>query len=284
MSLWSQYTRVVPDPTREQPDKKGKGGSGRAAANRRILAPRTAVGDRKPAREKGLWGEAGRGRPVWRRPPSIPIVAAMSFLRPHRRGRIAWRAIALVALLVVAGSGCVQRRMTIRSNPPGALVYVDDYQIGTTPVSTDFVYYGTRKIRLVKDGFETLTVRQPLPVPWYEVFPLDFVSENLWPWEIRDERVVDLAMAPAESQPAELVVARAQTARLAAGSLPPVPAAPLPAVAPPPSPPSFQPAPAGQLPPPAAGPLQFPGSALEPPRFNAPTQGIPSLGAPPSGL
>ncbi len=197
-----------------------------------------------------------------------------------------------MALLVVAGSGCVQRRMTIRSNPPGALVYVDDYQIGTTPVSTDFVYYGTRKIRLVKDGFETLTVRQPLPVPWYEVFPLDFVSENLWPWEIRDERVVDLAMAPAESQPAELVVARAQTARLAAGSLPPVPAAPLPAVAPPPSPPSFQPAPAGQLPPPAAGllpppaagPLQFPGSALEPPRSNAPTQGIPSLGAPPSGL
>ena len=187
---------------------------------------------------------------------------------------------------MVAGSGCVQRRMTIRSNPPGALVYVDDYQIGTTPVSTDFVYYGTRKIRLVKDGFETLTVRQPIPVPWYEVFPLDFVSENLWPWEIRDERVVDLAMAPAESQPAELVVARAQTARLAAGSLPPVPAAPLPAVvAPlPPPPPSFQPAPAGQLPPPAAGPLQFPGSALEPPRFNAPTQGIPSLGAPPSGL
>jgi hypothetical protein len=212
----------------------------------------------------------------------------MSFLRPHRRGRIAWRAIALVALLVVAGSGCVQRRMTIRSNPPGALVYVDDYQIGTTPVSTDFVYYGTRKIRLVKDGFETLTVRQPLPVPWYEVFPLDFVSENLWPWEIRDERVVDLAMAPAESQPAELVVARAQTARLAAGSLPPVPAAPLPAVAAPlpipPQQPAFPPPAAGQLPPPAAGPLQFPGSALEPPRFNAPTQGIPSLGAPPSGL
>ena len=189
----------------------------------------------------------------------------------------------------------MQRRMTIRSNPPGALVYVDDYQIGTTPVSTDFVYYGTRKIRLVKDGFETLTVRQPIPVPWYEVFPLDFVSENLWPWEIRDERVVDLAMAPAESQPAELVVARAQTARLAAGSLPPVAATPLPGVAPPlprlpqqpafpPPPPSFQQAPAGQLPPPAASPLQFPGSALEPPRFNAPTQGIPSLGAPPSGL
>jgi len=216
------------------------------------------------------------------------MVTSMSFLRPHRRGRIAWRAVALAAVLLAVGGGCVQRRMTIRSNPPGALVYVDDYQIGTTPVSTDFVYYGTRKIRLVKDGFETLTVRQPLPVPWYEVFPLDFVSENVWPWEIRDERVVDLAMAPAESQPAELVVARAQTARLAAGSLPPVAATPLPGVAPPlprlPQQPSFPPPAAGQLPPPAAGPLQFPGSSLQPPRSNAPAQGIPSLGAPPAGL
>ncbi len=290
MSVCSQYTRVVPDPTREQPDKEGKDGDGRSAANRPILAASIAAGDRKPAREKGLWGEAGRGLSVWRRPRGLSILPAMRSTRSHRRARTNWPVfdlgIAFLAIVLVAGSGCVQRRMTIRSNPPGALVYVDDYQIGTTPVSTDFVYYGTRKIRLVKDGFETLTVRQPLPVPWYEVFPLDFVSENLWPWEIRDERVVDLAMAPAESQPAELVVARAQTARLAAGSLPPVPAAPLPAVvAPlPPPPPSFQPAPAGQLPPPAAGPLQFPGSALEPPRFNAPTQGIPGLGAPPSGL
>jgi len=286
--------------------KKGKDGDGRSAANRPILAASIAACDRKPAREKGLWVEPGPGRPVWRRPRGLSILPAMRSARPHRRAPAPWPVfplgIAILTLVMVAGSGCVQRRMTIRSNPPGALVYVDDYQIGTTPVSTDFVYYGTRKIRLVKDGFETLTVRQPLPVPWYEVFPLDFVSENIWPWEIRDERVVDLAMAPAESQPAELVVARAQTARLAAGSLPPVPAAPLPAVAPPlprppqqpalpppppslpPPPPSFQPVPAGQLPPPAAGPLQFPGSALEPPRFNAPTQGIPGLGAPPSGL
>ena len=35
-------------------------------------------------------------------------------------------------------AGCVQRRMTVRSNPPGALVYVDDYQIGTTPVSVEW--------------------------------------------------------------------------------------------------------------------------------------------------
>ena len=68
-------------------------------------------------------------------------------------------AVLCVGLILSFSVGCVQRRMTIRSNPPGALVYVDDYQVGTTPVSTDFVYYGTRKIRLIKDGYDTLTVQ-----------------------------------------------------------------------------------------------------------------------------
>jgi len=146
-------------------------------------------------------------------------------------GRSLWRASSLSTMFCVSvllvSIGCVQRRMTVRSNPPGALVYVDDYQIGTTPVSTDFVYYGTRKIRLIKDGYDTLTVQQPFPVPWYEVFPLDFVTENLWPWEIRDERVVDLAMVPAGTVPAEAVVSRAELARRSAGSGPPVPVAPV---------------------------------------------------------
>jgi len=167
--------------------------------------------------------------------------------------------------------------MTIRSDPPGALVYVDDYQIGTTPVSHDFVYYGTRKIRLVKDGFETLTVRQPFPVPWYQVFPLDFVTENLWPGEIRDERVVSLSMQPAGIASPEALVTRAEQVRLAAGSLPPA----APAVVAPPPPPQPQPIPAPQpaVPPfqqyPQAGPPvpAFPG--LQPPVQNAPRQGVP---------
>ena len=47
----------------------------------------------------------------------------------------------------------------------GALVYVDDYEVGITPISTSFLYYGQRRIRLVKDGYETLTVMQPIPPP-----------------------------------------------------------------------------------------------------------------------
>jgi hypothetical protein len=107
----------------------------------------------------------------------------------------------------------VQRRLTIRSNPPGAAVYIDDYEIGTTPVSTDFVYYGTRKIRLVKDGYETLTVLQPIPAPWYEVPPLDFFSENLVPGELRDHRVLDFSMVPQKVVPIPELLGRAEGLR-----------------------------------------------------------------------
>ncbi|MBM4021667.1 MAG: PEGA domain-containing protein [Planctomycetes bacterium] len=205
------------------------------------------------------------------------------------------RVLILALVVLASGPGCVQRRMTIRSNPPGALVYVDDYQLGSTPVSHDFIYYGTRKIRLVKDGFETLTVRQPFPIPWYQYFPFDFVTENLIPWEIRDERVVDLAMMPAAAMPPESVVTRAEQVRLAAGSLPaadpprvvPLPAAGQAVTAPPPALPparAFAPQP---LPPPAGGlvlPPQQPPSwqGLQPPVDNAPRQGLPSLGTPPA--
>ncbi|MFM8953991.1 MAG: PEGA domain-containing protein [Planctomycetaceae bacterium] len=190
--------------------------------------------------------------------------APSSFIGPA--GRRGWPgSLVAVAACAALCAGCVQRRMTIRSNPPGALVYVDDYQLGTTPVSHDFVYYGTRKIRLVKDGYETLTVRQPFPLPWYQYFPLDFVTENILPWEVRDERVIDLAMQPAAATPPESVVARAEQARLAAGSLPTAPAPQV--VTPLPQPVAPQPIPA-------------PFQGLQPPASNAPSQGIPSLGMP----
>ena len=124
----------------------------------------------------------------------------------------------------------MQRRLTIRSNPPGALVYVDDYQVGTTPVSTDFVYYGNRKVRLVKSGYETLTVIQPIPAPWYEYPVIDFFAENLIPGEIRDERVVEYQLQPQVIVPSQQLLGRAENLRHSSvaprSPLPPPPATP----------------------------------------------------------
>jgi len=121
--------------------------------------------------------------------------------------------ILLAVAIVLPACGCVRRRLNVRTNPPGALVYVDNQQIGTTPCSTDFVYYGTREIRLVKPGFETLTVNQPIPTPWYQYPPLDFISENLVGSKIRDNRTVTYNLSPQVMVPTQELIDRANQLR-----------------------------------------------------------------------
>ncbi len=139
--------------------------------------------------------------------------------------------MAVFAALVFCAcqSGCVRRRMTIRTNPPGALVYIDDYEIGTTPVSHNFTYYGQRKIRLVKDGYETLSLMQPIPPPWYQIAPLDFFAENLVPGEIRDRRTFVYQLTPQRIVPTDELLERAENLRRGlrpAGGLLPSPLTP----------------------------------------------------------
>ena len=160
----------------------------------------------------------------------------------------------LVVVVCVCQLGCVRRRMTIRTNPPGAALWVDDYEIGTTPVSTNFTYYGKRKIRLVKDGYETLTLMQAVPPPWYQIPPLDFFSENLVPGELRDQRNFTYQLTPQRVVPPEELLHRAEQLRggvQAFGGAPsPLPSG-TPPMSPPPSGPQLLPTPRGPQPTPA---------------------------------
>lgn len=130
-----------------------------------------------------------------------------------RAGRRARLALGVTALALLIAPGCVQRRLMIRSDPPGAMVYVDDYQIGATPIATNFTYYGTRKIRLVKDGYQTLTVYERIDPPWYQVPPFDFFSENVAAREIRDMRVLDYRLVPQVVSPPQNLLDRAEELR-----------------------------------------------------------------------
>jgi hypothetical protein len=136
-------------------------------------------------------------------------------------------ALGLCLLAAAGSSGCVTRRLIIHSTPPGALVYIDDKEIGTTPLAVNYVYYGTRKIRLVKDGYETLTVLEPIPAPWWDHFPLDFVSENLVPGELRDVRPLHYQLVPQAYVPSQELLGRGEQLRRAGRGTPapaPVPA------------------------------------------------------------
>jgi hypothetical protein len=143
----------------------------------------------------------------------------MSQSRPTKRAARA--CIVGLAVLALAGSGCVERRMIIRTNPPGALVYVDDNEIdGVTPVAISPIYYGNRKIRIVKDGYETLTIIQSVPPPWYEIPPLDFISETLVPGKIKDVRTFDYQLHPQAMVQQDTLLGRAEELRRGTQTMP----------------------------------------------------------------
>ncbi|MHB8973828.1 MAG: PEGA domain-containing protein [Pirellulaceae bacterium] len=119
----------------------------------------------------------------------------------------------LVLLAVTAQTGCMRRRMTVRSNPPGAVVFVDERRIGVTPVSTSFIYYGTRDVRVMKDGYETVNEEHKFTTPWYQYPVIDFFSENLWPFEVRDERILDFDLPPQKVVPPTQVIQSAEQLR-----------------------------------------------------------------------
>jgi hypothetical protein len=121
-----------------------------------------------------------------------------------------------VVIAIANSTGCVRKRMTVRTNPSGAMVYIDKQPIGLTPVSTSFTYYGTRNIEIVRDGYRTERFLRKISPPWYEIPPLDFFSESLWPFEKRDERVIDAQLTPELIVPNDALIASAEQLRLQA--------------------------------------------------------------------
>ena len=65
-------------------------------------------------------------------------------------------------------------------------MFLEGKEVGFTPTSVDFTYYGTREITLVKDGYKTETVYQKVQSPWYQYLPFEFVTDNLSPVKINN--------------------------------------------------------------------------------------------------
>jgi hypothetical protein len=127
----------------------------------------------------------------------------------------------LAALLALFGlSGCVERRYTIRSEPPGALVIVNGEEIGTTPVSRAFTFYGDRSIRLVREGYEVLDVVQPVNAPLYDNLVTEFFTETLLPYTLRDERTFNYKLSPVKPTDPNELLGRAEGLRAEGQKLP----------------------------------------------------------------
>ncbi len=140
--------------------------------------------------------------------------------RDRVRGR--WPAIALGCMVCSSLVGCVERRYTIRTDPPGALVYVNGEELGPSPASHSFTYYGDREIVLVADGYETERIIQPIKAPLYDNNLTDVFTENFLPFTLRDEREFTYKLRPSTVPETGDLVNRADQLR-AQGKQPPPP-------------------------------------------------------------
>lgn len=96
--------------------------------------------------------------------------------------------IIISLLLISSGCGQVHRRLTIISDPPGAMAYFNDEEVGLTPVEFDFMwYFDKHRIRLEKEGYETIEVRESIDCPLHLWPPLDLIP-HLLPTKIEDHR------------------------------------------------------------------------------------------------
>jgi hypothetical protein len=121
--------------------------------------------------------------------------------------------LGLVVLSAVAATeiGCVRRTMSVRSDPPGALVYMNGQEIGRTPLTRDFTWYGAYDVQLRKEGYETLSAKTPVTAPWWQWPPFDLFAE-LVPGAT-DRRELTYTLHPASTQPADAteIIARAES-------------------------------------------------------------------------
>ena len=114
--------------------------------------------------------------------------------------RIFPRLLLPVTLLTALAGGCVgvRRELTVQSDPPGALVYLNGDEVGRTPVTREFVYYGTMDLRLRKEGYRTLEARPRVWAPLWQIPPLDLLAEA---FPLTDRHKLSYTLKP-ETEPA----------------------------------------------------------------------------------
>ena len=103
--------------------------------------------------------------------------------------------------------------MTFVSNPPGAMVLLDGKEIGYSPASADFIYYGTRRVTMIMDGYETKTDLVTVSAPFYQWPIIEFFTDNFSPARITDRRMFKFDLQPKQLVPDEQLRDRARKLR-----------------------------------------------------------------------
>ena len=108
-----------------------------------------------------------------------------------------------LVLFVAAGpllTGCVERTISITSQPTGALVYLNDEEVGRTPLTVTHLFHGVYDVRMELEGHTPLWTKQATDAPWWEWPGPDLIAEMIpnnkldqqWHFELQPVGDVDV--------------------------------------------------------------------------------------------
>lgn len=131
-------------------------------------------------------------------------------------------------LTIVSAGGCVERTLTIQTSPSGSLVNLNDQEVGRTPMTVEFTYYGDYDVALRKEGFVTQKTTCNVKEPWFQIPPIDLIAAVL-PLHFVDRHTFTYDMTPqAPPDPSELLQrAEGMRSELEGSRLPPRPSVPV---------------------------------------------------------
>lgn len=147
---------------------------------------------------------------------SVRIMANEAGVNTCSRSRGAGRRASWLAVLAWAAlaGGCIERTVTINTEPQGATVYLNDDEVGKSPVKVPFTWYGDYDLIIRKSGYKTIRTHHNLQTPWYEVPGIDIFTECMIPFTVHDDRVAETyALEPQQLPDRDTLLKSADEAR-----------------------------------------------------------------------
>jgi len=86
-------------------------------------------------------------------------------------------AAVLLLAAMMPSLGCVRRTISVTTTPPGALVFLNDREVGRTPCDVDFLHYGVYDVRLRLEGYEPVVGSGRASAPVWDFVGADFFAE-----------------------------------------------------------------------------------------------------------
>jgi hypothetical protein len=119
----------------------------------------------------------------------------------------------LIIMFCLCFTGCVERFITVDTTPSNAIVSLNGQEIGASPVTVPFTWYGQYEVTIRKDGYQTLNTSKKANAPIYQWPPLDLLAECLLPFTLTDHHHWNFDLTEQTLADPDALIERAQSLR-----------------------------------------------------------------------